>query len=184
MILATQKYDYTGSFTVDTKYRLGFDAAVFGEFFKQQNFSGIAEFHYVQKGYRLSFPVTTAEQPDGTGEYITLNPRVDYISVPLLVKFRKDYSSVSPYIIAGPRFDVKIAYSTEYGYSNFNSLNSVDFGLTMGAGLNFHISKNMGLLVEGRYSYPVTSSFSSSFVTIKNYSFEILGGLEFDILKK
>lgn len=183
-VFAKQNYDYSEPITMDTKYRLGADAAVFGEFFKHPNFSGIVEFHYIQKGYKLSVPITTIEQPDGTGQYITLNPRIDYISLPLFVKIRKDYASVSPYIFAGPRFDLKIAYSTEYGYSNYNDLNSVDFGLTGGAGLDFHISKNIGLLLEGRYSYPVTSSFSSSFVTIKNYSFEILGGIEFDILKK
>jgi len=183
MVFAKHTFDYSINYSFITQYRPGIDIGIYTELFSQPILSGLAEIHYIQKGYKVKVAVTTEQNPEGNGQYITLTPRVDYLSVPVLLKVREEYKWINPYLYVGPHFDIKLAHSDDYGASNFKELHTLDIGATFGAGIQFKLAKKLGILLEGRFNQPITSSVSNSFIKVKNYSFEILTGINFNLLK-
>jgi hypothetical protein len=174
-VRASQSFDYTMNFSIPIENRWGLDVGAFAEWFQHPNFSLLTELHYVQKGYSLTVPITSAIYPEGTGEYYTYKPRLDYISIPVLAKVRYETDAVTPYVFAGPRFDFLLGkYETlSLDYS------STDIGITVGGGLQFSIMQSSQMLVEGRFSPSFANAFQNPNLTVKNKSFEILVGMSF-----
>jgi opacity protein-like surface antigen len=174
-VRASQSFDYTMNLSIPIENRWGLDVGAFAELFQHPNFSLLTELHYIQKGYSLTVPVTSALYPEGTGEYYTYNTRLDYLSVPVLAKVRYAMDAVTPYIIAGPRFDFLLGkYETlSLDYS------STDIGITVGGGVQFSVMPSSQMLVEGRFSPSFAHAFQNPNLTVKNKSFEILVGMSF-----
>ena len=171
-IAASQFFDYNINVTNPTTTRWGFDGGGFVEFLNVPYFSLLAELSYVQRGYSSTLKVSTPAQPQGTGEYVTIRPRVDYVSLPLMAKVRFEAEEVIPYFMVGPRFDFLLG-------TNNSSLDysPTDIGMTFGAGAQLSFFSPTQFLVEGRFSPSFTKAFEGRYLTVKNNSFEILIGM-------
>ena len=97
----------------------------------------VAEVNYLQKGMKEDVPVTTMTQPDGTGVFITLDTRVDYINISALGKLRINTGLFTPYILFGPKLDFEINNETKIGspFSYKENFKKNIFGLKVGAGI-------------------------------------------------
>lgn len=138
----------------------------------------VAEIQYTQKGMTFSIPVTTESQPNGTGKFMTISPRVDYLSVPLLAKLRLKWLLFTPYLIAGPRADVLVSRRGG-GYEDVvDKFESTDIGATFGVGVELHTLLPVGLLAELRYNPSFRDSYKDDFLTVRNRSFDFLLGLQ------
>ena len=93
---ATQTFDYSINFSLPTENRWGLDIGGFAEFFQIPYFSLLTEVHYIQKGYSNTVQESTPAQPAGTGKSITIRPRLDYLSIPVLGKVRFETDVVTP----------------------------------------------------------------------------------------
>jgi opacity protein-like surface antigen len=173
-ISASQSFDYSLDFSLPIDNRWGWNIGGFVEFFQHPNLSLLTELHYIQKGYSLSLPVTTADQPEGTGAYITFKPRLDYVSLPILVRLRFETGSVTPYVLVGPRFDFMMSQ-----IDNAITYSGTDKGMTFGGGVQFPVSPSSQLLVEGRFSPSFGNAFQNPNLTVKNKSFEMFVGMSF-----
>lgn len=178
-ISATQTWDYKTSTKFSPERRWGIDAAGYIEVINLPYFRLLGELHYIQKGFSITLPVTTISQPDGTGEYITLKPRVDYLSVPILAKLRFDLGKVTPYLIAGPRFDFLISKNPDGFQSVLDNFKSKDIGISIGSGFEFSLKFIKSVLAEFRFSPSFSEAYSSNTLTVKNQSFEFLLGVRF-----
>lgn len=98
-----------------------------------------------------------------------------------LVKLSTNYKKITPYIIAGPRFDILLDYDSEEHLFDviYDKLEPIDYGLDIGCGVEFQIIHNTKSLIELRYSPTITTSYEDEYYTIKNTSFEILTGIKF-----
>src|SRR6267143_1295717 len=173
-VAASQSFKYTIPFSLSTDIRWGFDIGGFVELFDSQYFSVQPEIHYIQKGYSITARVTTEAQPDGPGYDITFRPRVDYLSIPVLIKVRFETHTVIPYLCIGPRFDLLLpTHDKSFNYS------STDIGATMVGGFQFSIVSDLQFLIEGRFSPSLANAFQNENLTVKNKSFEILLGATF-----
>jgi len=125
---------------------------------------------YTQKGATLEERITSATNPEGYPK--SFSPRIEYISIPLLLSFRIGSSNVVPYIIAGPRIDYFLASSAEYASHKviYDDFNQVDFGVTIGGGLLFSRIISM----EIRYCPNLSRSRDNGFIFIKNNSVDFL----------
>jgi hypothetical protein len=137
-------------------------------------FSFSSEVHYIQKGMKISVPVTTETNPDGTGDYRTFSPRVDYLSVPILAKARFVDGQLSPYIIAGPRVDFLLQTKGEGFQVILDKFEKVDFGATVGVGVEVKSFEPVHLGVEFRFSPSFKDGYSSAFTKVRNSSMEFL----------
>lgn len=138
----------------------------------------LGELHYIQKGFTEKLLETTNAYPEGTGRYITLKPRVDYLSLPLLARIRYNMGTVSPYILIGPRFDFLIWNDPKYVGSIFDKFKKNDIGISAGAGIEISTSTIQAVLFEFKYCPTFSKSYSSDMLTIKNQSFELLFGIK------
>jgi opacity protein-like surface antigen len=173
-VIAGQDWKYSSlGFTVADKMRWGFDFGCFVEWLNIPTVSIVSELHYVQKGFKEEVNVTTAASPDvvGTKE---LTPRVDYLSIPLLVKCRMDLPSFSPYVIVGPRYDVLITTKPEGFDVVLNHLRKSDIGITFGGGFECSIMPEVLLGMEYRYSMSLDDVYSTEVLKVRNRSMEFL----------
>jgi opacity protein-like surface antigen len=173
-VLASQTWDYgTLANDLDTESRWGVDAGVFVEWLTMPVFSISSELHYMQKGMKLSILLTSEQDPEGWGEYLTRSPRVDYLSALVLAKARLLDHGVSPYLLAGPRLDVLLQTKGDGFELVLDRFRETDVGVTVGAGIEVNASDAVALGAEFRYSPSLSDGYSSG-LTVRNSSMEFL----------
>lgn len=176
-VAANQTWDYTSFPDFKTDNRWGFTAEGFVELFDLPFLTAVVELQYTQKGMSESIPVTTESQPDGTGELLTLHPRVDYLSIPVLAKLRLSGPVITPYVIVGPRFDFLLSKRGE-GYDLvIDKFKGSDFGATLGIGVEADLLSPISLLTEVRYNPSFTNAYQNQSLTVTNRSFDFLVGV-------
>jgi opacity protein-like surface antigen len=176
-VAADQNWKYTSIPALSTDNRWDFTAAVFVELLDHPFLSAIIEVQYTRKGMSESIPITTEAQPDGTGEFITKKPRVDYISIPLLAKVRFSTPEFSPYLIAGPRFDFLVSKKGDTYEVVIDKFETTEFGATVGVGIDFASLLPVNLLAEFRYNPSFNDAFNNNFLSVRNRSLDFLLGV-------
>jgi hypothetical protein len=176
MSYANQNFDYTDKdLTLDTKYLSGTGAGVFVEWLKLPLIGVTTEVLYVQKGMKMTSVKTTVSDPSGVGT-IETNNRVNYLSIPVLAKLKFGGVLLSPYIVAGPRFDVLLSYDSNEKqlYDDFKST-VVGGDIGVGAELSFILP--VALSAELRYSTDFDNSYETDLLQVKNKAFLLLLGM-------
>jgi hypothetical protein len=174
---AKQDWKYTGSFLdikIFEKSRLGIDFGGFIEWLNSPTFNIVTEMHYIQKGCKDEIEITTIEEPSGTGEIKSIDPRIDYLSFPLLAKICYNNSKYNIYIISGYRIDFIVNKNRYASGSVFDDLNSYDNGPIIGFGINFTSNFIYKIGCEFRYNHSYQNIFSSENLSVKNKTMNIL----------
>lgn len=160
--------------------RIGFNVGLYAEWLGLPFFSLITQVEYDQRGYLETYYVSLP-LPAGFATKLA-SQRIDYLSVPILAKITFPIDGVQPYILAGPRVDVKLGYEKTYlgdwptpPYSEFKS---TDFGASIGAGLTLPNFPMLPILFEFRYNLDASSSYKTSFSTYRNNSCDIWIGVQ------
>ena len=91
----------------DTERRTGWQAAVFAEWLELPVASVVTQVEYAQRGFREQQIRTGEASPEPLGT-IELKTRLDYVSVPVLLKLRTAKTGTGPYALLGPRFDFRV----------------------------------------------------------------------------
>lgn len=177
MANTSQSWNYSGPLSgleVFNKSRVGLDLGIYSEWFNLPIISMLTEIHYIQKGCKGEFVVSTMNNPDGTGEMKTSTPRIDYISIPLLAKIRYNIKSIILYGIAGPRLDILIGKNSDATGAVLDDLKKTDFGGTFGIGFELLLKKTYRIGGEFRYSFSSQYIYSNRWLNVKNKSLEFL----------
>lgn len=183
--IASQNWEYHNlpdymsglSVPVPSDEIVGIDISIFTKTKYFSIFCVTAEIHYIEKGRKITVMGTIqADNPQGYEETgpITINERFSYISVPILLEMKLLKSYLSPYLLLGPRLEYLINYPNSLLYDEFNKM---DFGITMGIGIEFNIRFIKSIILEGRFSPNLSNSYKNEYVTVKNSSIEILIGV-------
>jgi len=156
----------------------GFSARVFTDFSIYRYIGLETEIGYSQKGAKYKIPITTNTQPDGTGEFINIDNRLNYLTFSVMGKFKYDMNLVSPYFIIGPQYNYllnkQISKVFQSVYDNFEN-NSLGFAAGVGAEINFTA---ITVLAEYLYARDLTNNYNQSTIEIKNYSHTFLIGIK------
>ena len=166
--------------------RSGFNIALFCEFGSFKYFSVVTQIEYAQKGF-----IEEMKEADETGDIIQHldgNTRLDYLSVPLLLKIKYPKAKFVPYLVLGPRFDYLI--NTKNGVWEFteidiksttaDKLDKEVFGGSIGAGFNLAKLSCLQTFIELRYNFDFSDSYSwTNNVTVRNNSFDFWLGIAF-----
>lgn len=173
--VASQYFDYAAGFDLEYDNRIGFDFGGFVEWFDFYSFSVLTEARYIQKG--MTYELQCRDEynlPTGTEE---VDNRLDYLSVSLLVKWVLKYKPISPYLIAGPRFDFLLGYKSKYYSELYEEFEPIDVGGDIGIGGEFKFGQFPTILSEFRYNFYFTDAYKTNLLQVENRSFEILAGL-------
>jgi len=177
LVVANQDFDYTNpDLSLDTKSRVGFDLGGFVEWFDLPYLSILTEAHYIQKGMVIEVEKTNVY--GGHIGTIKFDYRVDYLSVSALGKFEVGGKFISPYLIAGSRFDFLLGSVTDGNDELYDNFKSTVMGGDIGIGLEFNPINFPTILTEFRYSHDFSKAYKADLLQVKNRSFEILVGLK------
>jgi hypothetical protein len=145
---ARQTYYYR---TMDWTYKYDYKPGGYGsltmELFKGTFLSMSADLGFVQKGTQQEMEITTAEQPEGTGEYTTLKTTVGFVSLSPMLKGFYRFKSLTTYALIGPRIEYWVSYEPSFNSPIFRDFNKFVWGITYGAGVEYRIKK-LGVLLE------------------------------------
>jgi len=128
---------------------------------------------YTQRGY--SMPVPTYLRYDDT-----LSAYVGYLSVPLLLRARMPLGTVAPYLLIGPRIDIKLHTHEDRGIRILlGEVDGVSYGYTAGGGLEYLPQPNLGVFGEIAYHGGSGAIFDGNGLDLKVDAFELSGGIRF-----
>ena len=179
---SSQNWDYNISCVSDfiPETRWGINVGVFSEFFNISYLSLVTELNYIQKGMKEVLPVTTITNPDGTGEYVTWDTRVDYLNLSALGKLRLDFNLFTPYILFGPKVDFEITQEHSLGSADIveENFNEVMYGLKIGIGSEVKFD-SFSLLAEILYDYNFNDLYEGEYLTVTSDSFDFRIGIMF-----
>ena len=175
---ADQKYQYTLTEDIKTNRRIGFNIAAYAEWFDLSSFSLITQAEYAQRGMGLSYVVTDATGPQASG-INTAYSRLDYISIPILVKFTFMTGTIAPYLMAGPRADFLMGYSSDGGLLNtvYDDFKKTTFGGSAGIGVRVEPVLSLSVLAEFRYNFDFADSYATDLLKVRNNAFDFWVGI-------
>ncbi len=118
--------------------------------------------YFIQKGAegRYKESIIKGDYEGNAGTF-----KLDYLEIPLLVKYRfVSQSAISPYLFAGPYLDinlnseVKASKNIAYIEDISAEINKTGFGVIIGAGGDFEIS-NRTFNVQARFSHGLSAVY-------------------------
>jgi hypothetical protein len=173
---ADQKLNYT-YVNIETKRRIGFNAAVFVEWFSVPYFSLVTQCEYNQRGMRTAF-AQTGSVLTIIGSFTNYN-RVDYLSIPVFAKLAIPLYPVSPYLLIGPRFDFLLGYKSDDNIFNvvYDKFSKSTAGASFAFGVDLKELLQIAILVEARYNIDMKDSYSTQYLKMRNNAFDIWLGL-------
>lgn len=160
--------------------RNGFNIALFYEIGMFKFLSLIPHIEYAQKGF-----VEKQVETNDIGEFIQnveANTRLDYLSIPLLIKIKYPKIKPEPYLVIGPRFDYLIKKRNgvfHFTQVDFKSqfadyLDEFVFGGSFGAGFQLAKIARFNTFLNFRYNFDFSDSVSKiEVITTKNNSYDI-----------
>jgi hypothetical protein len=177
------------TFKIDTQRRTGMNAAFFVEWGSLPVISLITQVEYAQRGFAEEQVITGPNGPEPLG-LMRASTRLDYISLPILLKLQFPKLAISPYLLAGPRADFLVNREAgKFEFVNDDSQVSVKselnefiddraWGGTVGLGFDAQKLLPLPLLVEARYNFDFTDNSKAPLLQGKNNSFDIWLGIK------
>ncbi len=163
---------------VSTNTRTGIIVGGVLEFGISPNISVVTGLRYVGKGYKQASGVQT------------LDLKADYLEFPVLLKVKFPLTEIKPYLIGGPTIGINVSANEEFNNGVTvvttdvkKDVESIDFGLLLGAGMDFRVATKTNLFVQFGYSLGLTNSNKAvgSTATAKNYGIQITAGAKFNL---
>lgn len=172
--ISNQNWDYIASLPDADYNKTGFNAGVFAEFLNVPFISIVTELNYVQKGMNTDLYVSTATNPDGTGE--KLEGSFYYFNISALGKLRYNLGIISPYIAAGPKVDFELSRSSLLEKWNDVKKNRIGAKIGIGSEVNLQV---VNLLVEFMYDTDFTKLMDANGLKINTHSYDLRVGILF-----
>lgn len=145
---SNQTYEYkTTGFTDKYDYKVGIYSVFSAELFKGKFLSLSTDLGFVQKGMQKKIEETTAEFPEGTGEYTTFKTTYGYVSLSPMLKGFYNFDRFTTYALIGPRIDYEVMYESNINTEVVNETNKLILGVTYGVGAEYKIKK-FGIILE------------------------------------
>ena len=162
------------------KSRIGFCAGGFITFNITEMFAIQPEVLYIKKGSKYEEEIF--------GETLKVWIKFDYLEIPVLAKIMVPTpGGVKPYLFAGPVLALKLSsklkaeYADESEEEDIEDMKSTDFGLVIGAGVDFGLGvPGTGkMTLDVRYSLGLSSISDFEGDDIKNGVFSLMVGYSF-----
>jgi len=175
IIKAKQDWTLNVSYVhINSTARQGYDIGFFVEWFDFSNFNLLTEIHYTQKGTTGTLDESEIYSPPNQFPILA---RIDYLTIPLLAKFKYQFDFFEIYCLIGPRFDIKIGIGNEQKNVSvvpLESLKKTDLGSTFGLGCELIKILPVKLGLEWRYCPNYLNISTIERTNVINKSSEIL----------
>lgn len=173
------------SYRVDLSHRGGIRVGGFCSFDIAEGLQLQPEIYYTRKGASYEY----------CGKYYTLdysisgNLQLDYIEIPLLVKYQARIGTLSPFLFTGPylAFKTSARGGMTLAISGFDAVSEsgpieeikpIDLGMVFGAGVRWPLGE-VDLIFDARYSLGLSNLSDGLNEEMKNDAFSFLAGIAF-----
>lgn len=170
---------------IETKRKIGSNAAFFTEWFSGKPLSMVAQVEYARRGFIEEQIITGENDPTPLG-VVQIKTHLDYLSLPLLLKLQRPSRSLSPYIVLGPRFDFLLHHEIIIDDTPLENLpgfadyyNNKAFGGTVGLGLASGKLVASSFFVEMRYNFDFADNIDLETLEAKNNAIDLWLGVTF-----
>lgn len=170
----------------ETTRRLGMNGALFLESGGFSFFSLFIQAEYTQRGFVQKID-EVFDISDGRtiGLPANLRVRLDYISVPIMLKLRYRDLPSAPYIFLGPSANFLVHRASKYKFASGNVYNSSfrdqfnERSLSGIVGIGIAIGKfqHMTLLIEARYDFDLIDGMAATQLQAKNNTVALWFGI-------
>lgn len=145
---ARQTWEYNSpDFTNKMDYKTGLYSVLTANFFKTRYLCLTTDLGYIQKGFQVEVPMTSAEFPELISSYKTFKSTINYLTFSPKLSANYNFDRLIAYVFIGPRIDIQTNYKTDYPTNNFSEFNKTVWGLTYGGGVEYRI-RSIGILLE------------------------------------
>ena len=165
---------------VSKGFRTGIAGGLFADFGVSNSFFVDAEVLYAQGG--VKFSLGSAED----------NIKVDEVNIPISAKYKfpMEGSNIKPYVFGGG--DIGFVMKAEEEQKNIpgtadttadikDQIESVDYGLHFGAGVEFEVSPGVNVFLDGRYGLGLKDVAKSTSVEVKPWNIGVLLGVSWRV---
>lgn len=176
LVSANQDFNYEYEFDMESEFIMGGCLGLYYEWFEIKGFRLLTELNWVQKGMKDSIM-----EIDSVGNFLgeeEYTHRLNYLSVPVLVKLFLENDILTPFLNLGIRFDFLMSYNSEIYTSLYDEFSGYVIGADLGIGFQKKLIKDRNLSLEIRYSMDLTDSYSGDYLTIKNSATQIIFGIQ------
>ncbi len=150
-----------------------FDAGAYAELFPTTHFSLILGAEYQLRGVGTAVEYFSYQYL----ERVRRERKIGYIAVPLLLKYRAEGETVTPYVLSGPYLGCPVLDS----YGESVSSDSWVVGATIGGGMEIHGLLPTTMMVDVRYMHDLTDTYQiwEDGVDVKGNAFDFGIGVAF-----
>lgn len=160
----------------DAKFKLGANVGAFMNYRLHEMFVIQPEVFYAMKGWEV--------EPEGL-DAITV--KMDYVDIDVLAKLTVPMEGmIKPCVFAGPYLGINITADQEVGDESqeIENAKSTDFGVVLGAGVDFEMENGIIIILDVRYSLGLMNVFEApeddgDEPNVKNNSIIFMGGVAF-----
>jgi len=143
-------------------------------------FSMVTGLRYIMKGNE-----TVTADVFGSS---TTTQKANFLEIPALAKVKFPLTEIKPYVIAGPTLGLKLSATTRTdvgttGGQDVDNTNveTIDFGLFFGAGLDFNIVPTTDLFFQAGYSLGLSNLSKVANTSTKTTGIQLIVGAKFKI---
>lgn len=161
--------------------RVGFMLGAFAEWSIVAPISVVTEVEYRQAG---SLQQAVYEYNATAARWVFLNDRVDYISIPILMKVAIPDGPLRPYIFAGPRIDFQVGFHRSplfdipTDFPPYEDYRKVLLGGTVGAGVELKDLLPFAVLAELSYHPEISDSYKDNYLTVHGNAYGLSLGVQ------
>jgi len=165
---------------VSKGFRTGIAGGLFADFGVSSSFFVDAEVLYTQGG--VKFSLGSAED----------NIKVDELNIPITAKYKfaMEGSNVKPYVFGGG--DLGFVMKAEEEQKNIpgqadttadikDQIESMDYGIHFGAGVEIEVSPGVNVFLDGRYGLGLKDLAKSTSVEVKPWNIGVLLGVSWRV---
>ncbi len=168
---SSPEYEMTGErFEFDSHFATGLSVGLTVEFPLAAFITGRGEVVYTEKAGRCD---VTDSEGLGTRE---LESNIGFLSLSPQVKLAIPTMRAGPYLLVGPRMDIRITDDVEWLSLTDGDLEPVVWSLTVGLGRQFELGKT-AVVLEIVYQHDLTDIVESSSLSLKHRTFVVHAGL-------
>ena len=148
-------------------------AGVSFEHIINSKFSFQSGLEFMTKGAKSDPLPLFGDNPNETLGTMVFEMNLDYLSIPIELKYSSTHLKYKPYGFFGLKYDKLIKKSNNGSLSD--KIKNTEYHLTYGIGIMKEIKryKLIGIGLEIRGSYPLTFTYSTDLLEIKNFTTDI-----------
>lgn len=129
--------------------RIGVSFGIFINMFDTDYFDIQSELSYLEEGSEDELLVTTADNPDGNGDYMVSDHEYDFLKLNFSIRPKYKFDKITPYLLLGPSISYLLK---DRGTFFIEDLEKVHFGYSLGLGINIDKVFNNSFFCEFKYN--------------------------------